>query len=220
MKGSPVFWGVVFEKTSFGEPLKDHPLFPFCNMLTVSVSMQISILGDTKDNLYINVSFLYIGILEDIPRYLTKHLYTNSYNSCTGVESMVILYDRFNLSENIFEIIFATDQQTIVAKELIKYLITNQGEVTKSEMSIFATKLHEGQYECILDEQPYKGKRVKLSYNKRQFYDRILTPMKAMGLIDYDLYKKTYKLSTKFTNDLMKIGLMWKTELRKLGIEL
>ena len=104
---------------------------------------------------------------------------------------MVILYDRFNLPEDIFEVIFATGQQKIVAKELIKYVADNKGEITKTEMSLFATRLHDGVYECVLDEAPYKGKHVKLSYNKRQFYDRILTPMKTMGLIDYDLYKKT-----------------------------
>ncbi len=130
---------------------------------------------------------------------------------------MVILYDRFNLSEDVFEIIFSTSQQKIVGRELIKYMISNKGEITKTEMSLFATQLHEGKYECILDDPPYRGKKVKLSYNKRQFYDRILTPMKAMGLIDYDLYKKTYKVSNKFSNDMMKIGLMWKQELRKMG---
>ena len=132
---------------------------------------------------------------------------------------MVILFDRFNLPEDIFDIIFSTNQQKIVAKELIKFIIEHKSEITKTQMSLFATKLHEGKYECVLNEAPYKGKKVKLSYNKRQFYDRILTPMKSMGLIDYDLYKKTYKISVKFTNDLMKIGLMWKTELRKLGID-
>jgi len=131
---------------------------------------------------------------------------------------MVILFDRFNLPENIYEIIFSTNQQTIVAKELIKFMVARKAEITKTEMSLFATQLHEGKYECILEEAPYKGKRVKLSYNKRQFYDRILTPMKAMGLINYDLYKKTYKISGLFTNDLAGIGLMWKKELRKLGI--
>lgn len=130
---------------------------------------------------------------------------------------MVILYDRFNLSEDTFEIIFSTGQQKIVGRELIKYMISNKSEITKTEMSLFATQLHEGKYECVLDDPPYKGKKVKLSYNKRQFYDRILTPMKAMGLIDYDLYKKTYKVSNKFSNDMMKIGLMWKQELRKMG---
>ena len=130
---------------------------------------------------------------------------------------MVILFDRFNLPKDVFEVIFATVQQKIVAKELIKYLIGHKNEISKTEMSVFATKLHDGQYECILDEQPYKGKTVKLSYNKRQFYDWILTPMKSMGLIDYDLYKKTYKLSTKFSNDLLEIGLMWKNELKKMG---
>jgi len=134
---------------------------------------------------------------------------------------MVILFDRFNLPEDIFDVIFSTSQQKIVAKELIKYIVNNDSEVTKTEMSVFATKLHDGQYECVLEEPgPYKGKKVKLSYNKRQFYDRILTPMKSMGLIDYDLYKKTYKISAKFSNDMMKIGLMWKAELRRQGVNL
>ncbi len=132
---------------------------------------------------------------------------------------MVILYDRYNLSEDIFEVIFSTSQQKIVAKELIKYMMQNKAEVTKTEMSLFATQLHEGGYETMLDDAPYKGKVVKLSYNKRQFYDRILTPMKAMGLIDYDLYKKTYRVSTKFHNDMMKVGLMWKAQLKKMGYE-
>jgi len=130
---------------------------------------------------------------------------------------MVILFDRFNLPENVFEIIFSTSQQMIVAKELIKYMIDNKGEITKTGMSLFATQLHEGEYESILDIAPYKGKTVKLSYNKRQFYDRILTPMKSMGLIEFDLYKKTYRLSTKFSVDVMKVGLLWKQELKKLG---
>ncbi|RMD58183.1 hypothetical protein D6825_01740 [Candidatus Woesearchaeota archaeon] len=131
---------------------------------------------------------------------------------------MVILFDRFNLPKDIYEVVFATNQQKIVAKELIKYMAKKNAEITKTEMSEFATKLHEGQYECILEEPPYKGKRVKLSYNKRQFYDRILTPMKAMGLVDYDLYKKTYKLTNKFAGALEKIGAMWKDELRRLGV--
>jgi len=44
--------------------------------------------------------------------------------------------------------------------------------------------------------------------------------MKAMGLIDYDLYKKTYRISSKFTADLVRIGGMWKKELQKLGVNL
>lgn len=132
---------------------------------------------------------------------------------------MVILFDRFNLPNDVFEIIFATDQQTIVARELIKYMIANGGEISKTEMSIFATQLHDGKYECVMSDGPYKGKKVKLNYNKRQFYDRILTPMKSMGLIDYDLYKKTYRVSIKFSNDLMNVGLRWKNELRRLGFQ-
>ena len=130
---------------------------------------------------------------------------------------MVMLFDRFNLPKDVFEVIFSTVQQKIVAKELVKYMVDGKCEISKTGMSVFATKLHDGQYECILNDPPYKGRTVKLSYNKRQFYDRILTPMKSMGLIDYDLYKKTYKISTKFSNDLLEIGLMWKNELKRMG---
>jgi len=129
---------------------------------------------------------------------------------------MVILFDRFNLPEDIFEVVFATKQQTIVGKELFKYLVKHKGQITKSEMSAFATKLHDGEYVTEIDEEPYKGKKVKLSYNKRQFYDRILTPMKSMGLVDYDLYKKVYRLSRKFGEDMNNIGQMWAKEFKKV----
>jgi hypothetical protein len=128
---------------------------------------------------------------------------------------MVILFDRFNLSDDVYETIFATKQQKIVGKLLIEHIKDSGNEVTKTEMSLFATKLHEGNLIAEIDEPEYKGKKVKLSYNKRQFYDRILTPMKSMGLIDYDLYKKTYKLSDKFNKEMIRIGLMWLKELRR-----
>ncbi len=129
---------------------------------------------------------------------------------------MVILFDRFNLPDDVFEVIFATKQQIIVAKLLVEMMKDNGGEITKTEMSLFATKLHEGNLITdLIDEGPYKGKKVKISYNKRQFYDRILTPMKSMGLIDYDLYKKTYKISDKFNKDMIRVGLMWLQEMRK-----
>jgi hypothetical protein len=129
---------------------------------------------------------------------------------------MVILFDQFHLSEDIFEIIFATPQQKIVAKVLINELKERGGEVNKTEMSLFATKLHEGNLVTSIDEAPFLGKKVKLSYNKRQFYDRILTPMKSMGMIDYDLYKKTYKISDKLNKELIRIGLMWVREVQKI----
>lgn len=129
---------------------------------------------------------------------------------------MVILFDRFNLPEDIYEIIFATKQQKIVGKLLINHIKENGGEIGKTEMSMFATTLHNGEMITEIDEAPYKGKKVKISYNKRQFYDRILTPMKAMGLIDYDLYKKTYRISVNFHKAAMKIGIMWKQEAEKI----
>jgi hypothetical protein len=128
---------------------------------------------------------------------------------------MVMLFDRYNLSEDIFETVFATKQQVIVAKLLIRYMKENNGQIGKTEMSLFATKLHEGNLITEIDEPPYIGKKVKISYNKRQFYDRILTPMKSMGIIDYNLYSKTYKLSDAFNKELLRIGLQWVQELRR-----
>ncbi len=127
---------------------------------------------------------------------------------------MVVLFDRFNLSEDVYEIIFATNQQKVVAKLLIEELKLHNGELNKTEMSLFAMRLHEGLVTEI-DEPEYRGKKVRISYNKRQFYDRILTPMKGMGLVDYDLYKKTYRLSDQFNRAMIAIGLMWIQELRK-----
>ncbi len=128
---------------------------------------------------------------------------------------MVILFDQNNLPDDIYKLIFATEQQEVVAKMLANYIWKNGGEINKTEMSLFATKLHEGK--AIVQEQGKSPlqKEIRISYNKRQFYDRILTPMRGMGLIDYDLYKKTYKISEKFNKMMIKIGLMWLRELEK-----
>ncbi|MCX6710074.1 MAG: hypothetical protein NTV63_03960 [Candidatus Woesearchaeota archaeon] len=127
---------------------------------------------------------------------------------------MVILFDKFNLPEDIFEVIFATEQQIIVAEALMREMKQKGGELTKSQMSDFATRLHEGKLVTKVNRAPFVGKTIKLSYNKRQFYDRILTPMKSMGLIYYDLYKKIYKVSDSFVQELTRIGQMWYKELR------
>lgn len=129
---------------------------------------------------------------------------------------MVILFDQYNFPDSVFEIIFATKQQVLVAKLLVEQMKLKDGEIGKTEMSLFATALHEGTILEAKTDSPIGIKKdVKLSYNKRQFYDRILTPMKTMGIIDYDLYKKTYKLSEKFNKNMMRIGLMWLQELRR-----
>ena len=39
--------------------------------------------------------------------------------------------------------------------------------------------------------------------------------MKTMGMIDYDMYKKVYMISDKFSKSLNKIGLMWIQEIKK-----
>ncbi len=128
---------------------------------------------------------------------------------------MVILFDLFNIPEDIFEVIFATKQQIVVAKLLINHIKENGGEIGKSEMSLFATKLHDGELVAEIEDPSFKGKKVKLSYNKRQFYDRILTPMKSMGIINYNLYKKTSKLSEQFQKEMSHIGAMWMEEVKK-----
>lgn len=128
---------------------------------------------------------------------------------------MVILVDQYNLPEDIFEVVFATSQQKIVGRALINVFKENNGEMTKSEMSMFSTQLHEGKLATTIDEEPYAGKTVKLSYNRRQFYDRILTPMRSMGLIDYDLYRRTYKISENFNKLMIKISMMWSKEIRR-----
>lgn len=126
---------------------------------------------------------------------------------------MVILFDQFNMPDDIYKVIFATEQQEVVGKLLINYIKENGGEIGKTEMSIFATQLHEGNLVDTSPQGPQIKKAPKISYNKRQFYDRILTPMKSMGLVDYDLYKKTYKISDKFNKLMIKIGLLWLREI-------
>ncbi|HIH23493.1 TPA: hypothetical protein HA251_00510 [Candidatus Woesearchaeota archaeon] len=131
--------------------------------------------------------------------------------------TMVILFDQYNMPENVFEVVFATEQQIVVAKMLIDEMKKAGGEMGKTEMSMFATALHDGTRISGTQEGPFPiiKKEQTISYNKRQFYDRILTPMKTMGLIDYDLYKKTYKISDKFSKNMMKVGLMWSQERAK-----
>ncbi len=128
---------------------------------------------------------------------------------------MVILFDRENLPEDIYELIFATEQQSIVARLLVDYMKANNSEIGKSEMSLFAKTLHAGDTIAMLSTPKYIGKKVKLSYNKRQFYDRILTPLRSMGIIKFNMYKKTYLLSDEFQKQMIRIGLEWNRELRK-----
>lgn len=127
---------------------------------------------------------------------------------------MVMLFDSNNLSPNVAGIVFATKQQEIVAEMLLAHIKESGGELTKAEMSSFATKLHEGATVFEASSQFHK-KSVKISYNKKQFYDRILTPLKLMGCIEYDLHKKVYRASSKFSRTLNRIGEMWNNELRK-----
>ncbi|MBU1111299.1 MAG: hypothetical protein ABIG93_02210 [archaeon] len=127
---------------------------------------------------------------------------------------MVILFDSFNLPDDIYKVVFATEQQELVGRLLVNHMFDNGGEITKTEMGLFANQLHEGSI-VIKEKRGVLDKDIKLSYNKRQFYDRILTPMKALGIIDYDLYKKTYRISERFNKVMIKVGLIWLKEIRK-----
>ncbi len=129
---------------------------------------------------------------------------------------MVILVDQEHLPDDIYKIIFATEQQEIVAKILIQYMSKQGGEIGKTEMGVFAQKLHDGQVTVRIPvgTSPLL-KEGKISYNKRQFYDRILTPLRGMGLIEYDLYRKKYLLSDKFNKLMVRIGLLWLRELER-----
>jgi hypothetical protein len=130
---------------------------------------------------------------------------------------MVILFDQFHLPEDVFEVIFATEQQVIVGRMLVEEFKHNGGSLGKTEMSLFANRLHDGTVMEVVEELgPVKRtKKIQMSYNKRQFYDRILTPMRSMGMIDYDMYKKKYFISNKFNDSMKKVGLMWIQEVSK-----
>ena len=131
---------------------------------------------------------------------------------------MVILLDQFHLPENIYMIIFSTEQQAQVARMLVDEIKEKGGELGKTEMSMFATMLHDGTKINITTRDMFNRVTVKqesISYNKRQFYDRILTPMKGMGLIDYDMYKKKYLLTDRFNKIMTKIAIMWSKELER-----
>ena len=129
---------------------------------------------------------------------------------------MVILFDLYNMPEDIFKVIFSTEQQEIVAKLLLNHIARNGGEIGKTEMSMFATELHEGKIVVQPSGRSPLQRETKISYNRRQFCDRILTPMKSLGLIDYDMYSKKYKLSDRFNKVMIKVGLMWLRELDRL----
>jgi len=48
------------------------------------------------------------------------------------INKMVMLFDQYNLPEDIYKIIFATEQQEMVAKLLIKYMADNGRKIGKS----------------------------------------------------------------------------------------
>lgn len=130
---------------------------------------------------------------------------------------MVILFDQYHLPDDVLEVVFATEQQVVVARMLLQEFKEAGGSLGKTEMSVFANRLHDG---TTIEREENVGpitqnKQIKISYNKRQFYDRILTPMKSMGIVDYDMYKKHYSLSDNFVHSLKKIGMMWQKELQR-----
>lgn len=128
---------------------------------------------------------------------------------------MVIIVDQFNMPDNVYEVIFTTKQQAIVAKTLIDKMKENNGVFEKTDMSIFANALHEGAILTETKDEKFKDMKIRLSYNKKQFYERILTPLKSMGIVEYDLYNKVYKVSDRFNKLMIKISIMWSQEFRR-----
>ena len=63
-----------------------------------------------------------------------------------------------------------------------------------------------------------KIKKIKSHEFKTTIYESKIEfdHKKLMGLIDYDPYKKTYKISERFNKAMIKIGLMW---IREFGRE-
>ena len=121
---------------------------------------------------------------------------------------MVILFDYTKTQENVHSIIFSTKQQELVSRLLISRIKDNQGTLSRTEMSVFANNLHDG---AVIAEVRKENElqSVKISYNKKQFYDRILNPMKTMGLVEYDSGKRVYRLSEKFHTAMTQIGKLW-----------
>ena len=75
---------------------------------------------------------------------------------------MVILFDQFNLPDDVYKVIFATEQQEVVGKMLISYMLDNGGEIGKTEMSLFATQLHDGK--AVIKPSPYRIPRINISH--------------------------------------------------------
>jgi hypothetical protein len=128
---------------------------------------------------------------------------------------MTVLFNRNDLpTQDIFLIVFSTEQQRLVGNLLMDYIIRNSGEIKNTQMSMFATNLHFGKLHKIYDHEQAKS----IKYNKRQFYDRIVTPMKEMGMLDYNSEKKTYKLSLDFNRFAAKLGDLWLERVGNLSL--
>ena len=83
---------------------------------------------------------------------------------------MVLLFDRFHMPSDIFEVIFSTEQQALVSRLLVNEIKRNKGQINKTEMSMFAKQLHDGITMEEEEEKPFqviKKKKVQISYNKR-----------------------------------------------------
>ncbi|HDP73938.1 MAG TPA: hypothetical protein ENN46_03230 [Candidatus Woesearchaeota archaeon] len=128
---------------------------------------------------------------------------------------MVVLFDKFNLPESIIEVIFSTNQQRAVAKLLIEYFKQNGGMLTRQQMSTFANTLHFGLIFKSKVKIPWASQNKPITYNKRQFYDRIITPMKSMGMINYNMFDKKYYLGGDFKEQMVILGDLFDAEVAK-----
>jgi hypothetical protein len=135
---------------------------------------------------------------------------------------MVVLFDKFNLPESIIEVIFSTNQQRAVAKLLFEYFKQNGGMLTRQQMSTFANTLHFGLSFKTKAKIPWASQNKPITYNKRQFYDRIITPMKSMGMINYNMFDKKYYLGGDFKEQMVILGDLFDQEVarERMDVEL
>lgn len=131
---------------------------------------------------------------------------------------MTILFNSNEMSD-IVQIIFPLENQWKCAKLLIEY-IKSHNYISKAQISKLADLLNEGNLKELGEEFYDLNSKLDfelevLKYNRKQFYSRIVGPMKEMGLINLGLYDKKYRLSLEFLDNLEKLKELWSQIIKK-----
>ena len=129
---------------------------------------------------------------------------------------MVILIDQQNLPEDVYAVIFATEQREVVAKMLVKYMAENGAKWERQRWVCSPTTFTKGKLSSRKKANLPCSRKQGCLTTRGNFMIGSLRRCASMGLIEYDLFKKTYKLSDKFNKLMVRIGLMWLRELDRL----